>query len=658
MTPRYATVTPTREKPTVTPKPTFPAESNLALIGHVGGAISAISLQGDFAYIGQGRELGVWEVTDAIGPTRVGYLLVPDPSWSIRDVAVSQGYAYVAVGDAGLWIVDVSDPAAPVGAGFCQTGGEVRAAIASGDWVYVLDSPNDVRVLDISEPSRCEEIFAYISQGQIVDLAVKEDLLFLTVREVGLEVVDLSDPTSLRVNRYYAGRYDGTRQLVDVIVEGDYAYLLGEHFLEIVDISDSNHPVRVGEAEELRGARTMALAGDTLYVCRRGVNIVDVSDRSAPSVWGFVEGELQFPVVSEATGDRLYIVDWRGLHMFDLADPMSPEEVAFSDTLPAGWSTAAVEGYLFVGQGLFGPSWTLWGCISVVDVSDPTGPKVVGALERENVVQDMTLMGRHGFAVDAQCQFGAASCWGGLTVMDVSAPASTTTIGELELDGIEAEHSHSARWGGRGVAVEGDRAVVIGGSYYKDIFPGSAYGLLTIDVSDPGAPRRVGALFLAQDATEEDWWSGYDVAVADGYAYVAAGEKGLRVVDVSDAATPVEIGALQEREAYQLAVASGWAYIADAEGWLWVADISVPSAPQETRALPLPGKTQDVLVWGRHAYVAVEDAGLLVFDLSDPGRPRRAGFFAVARPQAVAVVGDVVYLVDSETGLYVLRFVP
>lgn len=659
ITPRFATVTPTRATPTPTPKPTIPAEGNVELVGHVGGDISAISLQGTFAYVGQGRELGVWDVADARAPVQAGYVLVPDPDWSIRDVAVWRDHAYVAVGDAGLWIVDVSDPAAPVEAGLCRTEGDVRAVVASDDRAYVLDSPTEVRVLDISEPNSCQEVFAYTSPGEIAAFAVRDEVVYLAVRLVGLDLVDPSDPASPRVSRYYAAQHGETRYLVDVIVEDDYAFLLGTDFLEIVDVSDPAHPVRVGELEELRGALTLALAGDTLFVGRRPViNVIDVSDRSAPVVVGSIEGEILFPAVAEVAAGRLHIVDWQGLHVFDLADPTSPREVASVDILDSGWAVAAVGETVFIGRGEYGPSWAVWGRISVVDVARPMTPVIVGAVECPNAVQDVVLAGGKGFAVDAQCQFGAASCWGVLTVFDASAPASGAVMAELPLDGLEAAHSHSARWGGRGVAVEGDCAVVVGSSFYDDISPGNTFGLLTIDVSDPAAPRRAGALYLPQEATEEHWWSGYAVALAHGHAYVAAGEKGLRVVDVSDCAAPVEIGALGDREVYELAVANNWAYIADAEGWLWVVDISVPSAPSERSAVALPAKALDVAASDGYAYVVAKDAGLLVFDVSDPMRPQATGFFPASGAQAVAVVGDMVYLVDSDAGLFVLRLEP
>ena len=54
------------------------------------------------------------------------------------------------------------------------------------------------------------------------------------------------------------------------------------------------------------------------------------------------------------------------------------------------------------------------------------------------------------------------------------------------------------------------------------------------------------------------------VAVAGGYAYVADGLQGLRVIDVSTPSAPVEVGFVDTSgAAYGVAVAGGYAYVAD-----------------------------------------------------------------------------------------------
>ena len=56
----------------------------------------------------------------------------------------------------------------------------------------------------------------------------------------------------------------------------------------------------------------------------------------------------------------------------------------------------------------------------------------------------------------------------------------------------------------------------------------------------------------------------WDVVVAGGYAYVAASEEGLRVIDVSTPSAPGEVGFVDTPDlALGVAVSGGFAYVAD-----------------------------------------------------------------------------------------------
>lgn len=76
--------------------------------------------------------------------------------------------------------------------------------------------------------------------------------------------------------------------------------------------------------------------------------------------------------------------------------------------------------------------------------------------------------------------------------------------------------------------------VAVSGRY---AYAGIGHQLAILDVNDPQHPALIGQGAPLAEAVQ-------DVAVAGSYAYVAAGLAGLRIVDVSNPATPQEIGAL------------------------------------------------------------------------------------------------------------------
>jgi len=121
------------------------------MVGQIGGPTTAVALQGDYAYVGVGLRLVVPDVTNPVTPTEVGST-APFPSF-VEDVAVSGTRAYVAVGPAGLRVVDVSDPADPVELGAWDSPGYAEGVAVSGSYAYVADGPYGLRVVDLSDPA-------------------------------------------------------------------------------------------------------------------------------------------------------------------------------------------------------------------------------------------------------------------------------------------------------------------------------------------------------------------------------------------------------------------------------------------------------------------------------------------------------------------------
>lgn len=171
------------------------------------------------------------------------------------------------------------------------------------------------------------------------------------------------------------------------------------------------------------------------------------------------------------------------------------------------------------------------------------------------------------------------------------------------------------------------RAVAVGGGYaYFNVGP----RLLVLDVSVRAEPQFVG---------QSSPLPGFeDLAVSSdgGYAYVTAGEFGLRILDISDPAAPAEIGFYETpAPAWEIETVGNTAYVAADDG-LHILNLSNPTVPAQVGFHPTADAARDVAVVGKLAYVAegyTEDAGtaerggLHIVDLSDPANPRQVGFY-------------------------------
>ena len=145
-----------------------------------------------------------------------------------------------------------------------------------------------------------------------------------------------------------------------------------------------------------------------------------------------------------------------------------------------------------------------------------------------------------------------------------------------------------------------------------------ASGNLPANAQDSSHVSKVGSIY------HNYWSSAHSVAVEGDYAYVAAGDSGLHVIDVSTLPRPHEVGDC-DTPAYKIAVSGGYAYVIDGGSGLHVIDVSDPTHPGEVGSLELEGMSpQDVEVFGGYAYVAAGDSGLRVIDVSDPPNPAKS----------------------------------
>lgn len=129
---------------------TPPDLRSLQYVGHTGGWALAVAVQGNLAYVGEGPRLTVLDVSVPGSLTLVGKT---DPlPGHVHGVAIVGQYAYVATGYAGLRVVDVSTPSAPVEVDFYATLGTPRGVAVEGDHLYVADGTGGLVILRFAPP--------------------------------------------------------------------------------------------------------------------------------------------------------------------------------------------------------------------------------------------------------------------------------------------------------------------------------------------------------------------------------------------------------------------------------------------------------------------------------------------------------------------------
>jgi hypothetical protein len=108
--------------------------------------------------------------------------------------------------------------------------------------------------------------------------------------------------------------------------------------------------------------------------------------------------------------------------------------------------------------------------------------------------------------------------------------------------------------------------------------------------------------------------------------------------------------------AYGVAVSGTYAYVADGNSGLQIIDISNPLNPTLTATYDTAGMAYGVAVSGNYAYVADYAAGVQMIDITDPVHPTLAGTYNTpGTARGVAVIGDYTYVADSNSGLQIIE---
>ena len=468
--------------------------------------------------------------------------------------------------------------------------------------------------------------------GNCNDLQVRGDFAYVANNSWGLSVISLSNaaaPVFLGSSSVpFDGRY--------VALSGNIACVTGSKVVYgggtkrtlsvcyLIDVSDPFRPTVVRRLEsDLEGYLEPSIAGNYAYVAcgSQGVGVLDLNGPATTNFLGrFDTGGWAWSVT--ASGNYAYVANGaQGLSIFDLANPRTPSFVSALDTPGNARNVAVVGDIAYVADS---------STLLLVDVKARTAPV---SLSTNRMANGQTAMQVKVQTTDRTLAF-IACAGGGLVTMDVTDPRNVTKRGLLPVSGGPNASTF-------GVVPRGSVAYVAN-------YDG---GLFTVNNADSATPVK-GAVLM-------EWFVGNrvasqsGVAVASGTKYSEGGLRSInsfRVVDYKNPTNPVVVGLIETNDFgfLDLAMADGYAYVACGSIGLLVIDIRTPSNPVIVANLDTPGWAWSVTVSGNYAYVADGTLGLRIYDITD----RRAPVFVSTldtpgNARHIAVLDNLAYVADS-----------
>jgi hypothetical protein len=210
---------------------TTPAAPKLLGSLSTNGMALDLVVRGTKAYIANGSNLFIADVRNPALISQIGTLALNGTVQGV-DVDLQRNLAVVATGTNGLYVVDITNLAAPVVLGQVSTG-DARDVAIGGNFAFVADFLNSTVSVDISAPA------APVVRSNITDpnlggflqdivlsgnFALGADVKFFN----GIPITDITDPTHLQARAIlnFTQRDDNG---MGIAADGSYAYLVTEH---------------------------------------------------------------------------------------------------------------------------------------------------------------------------------------------------------------------------------------------------------------------------------------------------------------------------------------------------------------------------------------------------------------------------------------------
>jgi hypothetical protein len=270
------------------------------------------------------------------------------------DVVVVGNIAYVADGESGLRIIDVSDPTAPVELGAFDTPNNLLAVDVVGSYAYLVEH-QWFYVVDVSDPESPTQVGISSTSSLNYDIVVAGNYAYVgNGYPAGLTVWNISNPTS----PFKAGFCPTEWWAWGVAVSGSFVYLATSYDgLNVVNVSNPFNPVEVGHYDMPGGiAEHVEVEGNYAYLAAgywMHLRIIDVSNPAAPEEVAYYETPGD-PLDVQVAWGFAHIADTNGVRVLDIADPEAPIMVGSYPSSGTANGLSLSNGYIYVANGAAG----------------------------------------------------------------------------------------------------------------------------------------------------------------------------------------------------------------------------------------------------------------------------------------------------------------
>ena len=522
---------------------------NVELIGRWSeGHCFGSAINGNITYFGNGANLQIvdtsYDPIRTISKYKISYGV-------INSIKYDKERDYIYACSNGVSIINVSDPYRPREISYIAVNS--RKTAVYDNYLCITCAYNGLYIYDISNASNPSFVGHYYVNSFCMDIDIKGDYAFLSYAYDGLRIVDISDPT----NPQEVGSFTDNICAHYIDVQGNYAYVsdYDEESLKIFDIDNVKNPILIAEYYFDGCLRDFFVRENYAYLPYGDkLTIFNVSDPENAFMEGsFIPSNGYFWEV-DLSSNLASIAGQCGLFAVDVSNPGNPHKVGFVG-VPGCTNDVAVEGnYASLVTENFG--------IVLLDISDISNPIQISSFKTDEVVTSVLIRDNYIFATysdtvrfriidisdpenPTEISIFTDSISTYTWTLDVSGNYVFFSDGDLHIIDISdinnmVKVASIQEFGGFALAAK-----------YPHLYFSNSLMVFIFNISDPSNPVNEEVLELNHNTYDIEVF-GFDGALLDNFLYTAAGDSGFTVIDVNPV-KPIDIDIPWSEEAKEVA---------------------------------------------------------------------------------------------------------
>lgn len=273
------------------------------------GYAKRVELVDNLAYVANGQ--GGLQIVDISNPESTFVIGEYVADRDVGGVAVRDTFAYIALASStsgGLVILNIADPTNPVFVGQDPSIYAYDVAAPPNDTMYVYIAASYwFQVEDVHTfPQYPSFARRFSTPGNVRHVFMADSMAYLACEQMGMHIINLAKPDTLA----HVGWVDTPSNARYVYSLNNHVYVAdGRAGMIIIDVSNAEDPIVIAQYDTPEYANAVFVSYNKAYVADGdgGLQVIDVSDPSRPEFYGSVETSYANGVY--VRNDTIYIAD-------------------------------------------------------------------------------------------------------------------------------------------------------------------------------------------------------------------------------------------------------------------------------------------------------------------------------------------------------------